>query len=107
MILRIPAYNPLSVCAKCWASGTPHNDGGLGRGPYLRVPYCQHNDVSGDRIQCPLLADDLFVVDGTVMIVKAARIEADSLPGNGPAAGHAWVWVIEAEQIVDVEAFDQ
>lgn len=107
MILRIPAYNPLGVCAKCWAAGTPHNGGGLARCPYLRVPYCDHFDVAGDRIQSPLLEDDRFVLDGRTMLVKAARIEADSLPGNGPAAGHAWVWVIEAEQIVDVEAFDQ
>lgn len=106
MILRIPAYNPLGVCPKCWAAGTPHNGGGLGRGPYLRVPYCQHNDVSGDRIQCPVLEDDRFVVDGKVMIVKAARIESDSLPENAPSGGQAWVWIIEAAYVVETVAFD-
>jgi len=97
MILRIPAYNPLGVCAACWAAGTPHNAGGLAVTPYLRVPYCTHHDVPGDRIQCPVLADDLFDVDGRTMVVKAARIEPAWLPGNEVAAGYAWAWVIEAE----------
>lgn len=97
MIICIPAYNPLAVCAKCWAAGTPHNDSGIARPPYLRVPYCEHHEVAGDRIQCPVLADDLFVVDGRTMVVKAARIEPASFLGNEVADGHAWAWVIEAE----------
>lgn len=106
MILRIPAYNPIGVCAKCWAAGTPHNRGGLAVTPYLRVPYCTHFDVPGDRIQCPVLVDDRFSVDGRTMIVKAARIESEVMAGNEVAAGHAWVWVIEAEHVVETEAFD-
>jgi hypothetical protein len=99
MKLRLPAFNSLGVCSRCWAAATPHNsasDGALADVPYLRVRFCETYDRVGDRVSSPLLVGDRFVVDGRRLVVKTAEVEKDTLPENDGATGHSWVWVIEA-----------
>jgi hypothetical protein len=99
MILRLPAPNNLGVCSRCWAAATPHNSaagGVLADVPYLRVRFCETYDRVGDRVSSPLLVGDQFVMDGHRLVVKTAEVQKDVVPENDGAAGHSWVWVIEA-----------
>lgn len=47
--------NTLGVCAACWSEAVPHNaeafeDDLKHIAPYLRVPYCDHNEAMGHRL---------------------------------------------------------
>lgn len=65
-VLRRPKHMA-ELCDRCWGSSVPHNDpdlvvedgspnvagGVFGTVPYLRVPWCEHADVCGERIRSP------------------------------------------------------
>jgi hypothetical protein len=62
---RRPTKLPRGACTECAAASVAHNDHGsgpdadltravFGDAPYLRVPYCEHNDATGGRVRCPL-----------------------------------------------------
>lgn len=67
MLVR-PVRRPRGICDVCWARALAQNVGALttpdgapnaagaifGVEPYLIVPACDHADVSGARVRCPL-----------------------------------------------------
>jgi len=56
-VLRNPG-----VCEACFDEGTPHNGSAavFGGGAYLRVPYCEHKDRLGERVQSPLVVGGVY-----------------------------------------------
>lgn len=89
MRLRWPVAST-GACPRCWSEAVPHNgdDAAFGEPPYLRVAYCEHRDLLGDRIQGPLLVGDRIEVDGVICRVATSVVEAAAMPGN-------WCWIVD------------
>lgn len=55
----VEVFRPLRpsrpLCPACVRAGLPHHgaEAVFGGGPYLRVAYCDHHEVVGERIRCP------------------------------------------------------
>jgi hypothetical protein len=100
--------NTLGVCDACFSKGVPHNYGDGWKDicsreefrPYLRVPYCEHNEMCGCRPRSPWgIGDHLWVretwgpriEDGKPHPVQQyVKYRADFADDSPPADGMDW-----------------
>jgi hypothetical protein len=75
---RRPLKNDLGVCDECWLAAVPHQvecfidakliDSPIGFKPYIRVAWCEHNDVGGGRPCSQYAIGDTFRISEAVKV---------------------------------------